>query len=277
MLRVSAFADEISPLIDEQIKVCLENGVSHIELRSVNGQNVLSLDPALCAEIKQKVKAAGMGFCAIGSPIGKVKIGEPFAPHFEKFKHAVELAIFFEAPLIRVFSFYPAVNGQNVLPHRQEVLRRLQAMADYVQDKPVVLAHENERHIYGEMANCCLDIVESVNSPKLRHCFDFANFVQAGQHPSHAWSMLKSHTSHIHVKDALCQGGQVVPAGKGDGHLASILADAYAAGYRGFLSLEPHLAHAGQFHGFTGPALFKVAVDALRTLCSEINVPLAGR
>jgi len=274
MLRVSAFADEISPVIDEQIKVCRENGVTDIELRGVNGKNVMDFDAALCDEVKKKVKAAGMGISAIGSPIGKVKIGDPFEPHFEKFKHAVDLALFFEAPFIRLFSFYPAVNGQNMLPHRDEVLRRLKAMTDYVKDKPVVLAHENERHIYGEMANGCLDIVESVNSPKLRNCFDFANYVQAGQHPEYAWPLLKSYTTHIHIKDALFKGGQVVPAGKGDGHLAPILADAYAAGYRGFLTLEPHLAHAGQFHGFTGPNLFKVAVDSLKAVCKEINVPI---
>jgi sugar phosphate isomerase/epimerase len=276
MLRISAFADEISPSIDEQIRVCRANGVSDIELRGVSKQNVMDFDQALCDEIKTKVKAAGMGISAIGSPIGKVKITEPFEPHFEKFKKAVELAVFFEAPFIRLFSFYPNVNGENILPYRDEVIRRMKAMAEYVKDKPVVLAHENERDIYGEMANGCLDIVETVNSPKLRNCFDFANYVQAGQHPRHAWKMLKSYTTHIHIKDALFNDGSVVPAGKGDGYLAPILADAYAAGYRGFLTLEPHLAHAGQFHGFTGPDLFKVAMDALRSLCKEINVPLVG-
>ena len=34
-------------------------------------------------------------------------------------------------------------------------------------------------------------------------------------------------------------------------------------GYRGFLSLEPHLASVEQLKGFSGPVLFTMAVDAL--------------
>jgi len=57
----------------------------------------------------------------IGSPIGKIKLSEPFEPHFERFKLAVELAEFFDAPFVRIFSYYEAFpNG------RAEVLRRLQ-------------------------------------------------------------------------------------------------------------------------------------------------------
>ena len=55
-----------------------------------------------------------------------------------------------------------------------------------------------------------------------------------------------------------------------------ILKDAYASGYRGFLTLEPHLRVAGHSHGETGPELFKVAADALKNLCRRNNIPLAG-
>ncbi len=88
--------------------------------------------------------------------------------------------------------------------------------------------------------------------------------------------MLKPYTVHIHVKDALTGSGKVVPAGEGDGHIAEILKDAYASGYRGFLSLEPHLAATGQFSGFSGPTLFGVAVEALRKVAKENGIPLAS-
>ena len=60
-----------------------------------------------------------------------------------------------------------------------------------------------------------------------------------------------------------------------DGKLAEILKDANASGYRGFLSLEPHLAAAGQFSGFSGPDLFKTAADALKQLCRDNGIGLA--
>src|SRR3954465_15587658 len=101
MLKLSAFADEISPDLDEQIRVCKENTVTHFELRSVNKINVLDFDPKLRDEIKSKLDKAGIGVICIGSPIGKVEINKPWSEAFARFKTAVEMAEFFNAPLIR--------------------------------------------------------------------------------------------------------------------------------------------------------------------------------
>lgn len=269
MLRLAAFADEISPDLDVQIAHCRQNGITHIELRGVAGQNVLDFDAALRQEIKRKLSDNGLGVISIGSPIGKVNLAEPFAPHFDRFKIAVELAEYFSAPFIRIFSYYEADD-------RAEVLRRLRAKVDYLGRRPIVLVHENEKAIYGETGRACLDLLQTIDSPKLRAAFDFANFVQAGEDPRDNWPLLQPYTVHLHIKDALRGSGQVVPAGQGDGHLAEILRNAYASDYRGFLSLEPHLAAGGQFAGFTGPELFQTAVVALRQLCRENKIPLAS-
>jgi sugar phosphate isomerase/epimerase len=276
MLKLSAFADEISPDLDEQIRVCQECAVTHIELRGVNNQNVLDFDKGLRAEIKSKLAAAGVGVISIASPIGKVAIDSDWQQHFDRFKHAVDLAEYFGAPYIRLFSYYPPAAGGDVLGCRGEVLRRMQATVEYVKDRPVVLLHENETKIYGEKGPECLDLMKSINSPKLRNAFDFANFIQAGDKPAENWPVLKPYTVHIHIKDALMGSGKVVPAGQGNGHIPEILTDAWASGYRGFLSLEPHLAAHEQFSGFSGPSLFKVAADALKKICREKNIPLAG-
>jgi sugar phosphate isomerase/epimerase len=275
MLKLAAFADEISPELDEQIAFCKKNGISHFELRGVYGKNVLDFDQALRQEIKTKLAAAGLGVISIGSPIGKVKIDQPWPEHFERFKIAVDAAEFFEAPMIRVFSYYPP-EGQSMLDHQDEVIGRFQIKCDYLRNSPVTLVHENEKHIYGEKGQECLHLMKAVNSPKLRSAFDFANFVQVGEKPLKNWPLLKAYTTHIHVKDALLKDGKVVPAGEGDGDLAPILRDAYASGYRGFLSLEPHLASQGQMSGFSGTQLFQIAVDALRKLCKEQGIPVVG-
>jgi sugar phosphate isomerase/epimerase len=276
MLKLSAFADEISPDLDEQIRVCRENGVTHFELRGVDHQNVLDFSPDLRAQIKAKLADSGMGVVSIASPIGKIKITDPFEPHFERFKVAVELAEYFRAPLIRIFSYYPPEPGEDFRPHRDEVLRRMMAKAEYLKDSDITLVHENEVKIYGEKGKSCLDLMKSINSPRLRSAFDFANFVQAGERPSDNWLLLKPYSVHIHIKDALLKDGKVVPAGKGDGDIEAILVDAWRSGYRGFLSLEPHLAKHEQFSGFSGPGLFKVAADALRNICRRNGIGLAG-
>src|SRR5579859_2156191 len=134
MLKLSAFADEISADLNEQIVTCKENGITHFELRGVNNKNVMDFDSTLCAEIRSKLSDNGMGVISIGSPIGKVKITDPWQPHFEKFKHAVELAGYFEAPFIRVFSYYPPEKGADMKPYRDEVMKRMAAKAEYVKD-----------------------------------------------------------------------------------------------------------------------------------------------
>lgn len=278
MLRISAFADEISPDIDEQIRVCKENSVTHFELRGVGGKNVLDFTPELKKEVKAKLDAAGMGVISIGSPIGKVAIDKPFSEHMDRFKIAVEMAEFFNSPLIRVFSYYPA-GGEGkgpIEPHRDEVIDRFRKKLEYLGNRNITLVHENEKGIYGDIGSRCLDLMKTIDHPKLRTAFDFANFVQCGDDPATNWPLLKPYTVHIHIKDAVKGSGKVVPAGQGDGSIESILKDAWASGYKGFLSLEPHLKVAGHSHGETGADLFKVAADALKAVCKKAGVPLAG-
>jgi 3-dehydroshikimate dehydratase len=275
MMKLAAFADEISPDLDEQIKFCKENHVTHFELRGVYGKNVLDFDKPLRQEIKTKLEANGLGVVGIGSPIGKVKIDEPWPAHFERFKIAVDAAHFFSAPLIRIFSYYPPEGG-DILKHRDEVMRRFAEKVQYVKNDSVTLVHENEAKIYGEKLAQCVDLMKTINSPKLRFAFDFANFVQAGDKPLDNWPSLKPYSVHIHIKDALFEGRKVVPAGQGDGQLEPILVDLQRSNYGGFLSLEPHLATHGKMSGFSGPQLFKVAADALKDLCRKNNIPLAG-
>ncbi|MBV8383288.1 MAG: hypothetical protein JOZ63_11820, partial [Planctomycetaceae bacterium] len=46
MIRISAFADEVSRDPREQLDVLEANGIRHIELRSIHGINVLDLGDA---------------------------------------------------------------------------------------------------------------------------------------------------------------------------------------------------------------------------------------
>ena len=275
-IKISAFADEISPDLDEQIRVCKQLGVTHIELRAAAGKNVMDFDAALRKAVREKLLAGGMGVISIGSPIGKVKLNEPWPAHFDRFKTAVELAEYFNAPLIRLFSYYPAKGKEFSPADRDEVLRRLKEQAEFVKDHPVTLVHENEKGIFGERGPACLDILKSVNSPKLRAAFDFANFVQAGDDNLKNWELLKPYVVHFHIKDCKRDTKKVVPAGQGDGHLQPILEDAFKSGYRGFFSLEPHLKVAGHSSGETGADLFKVATEALREVCRKGHIPLAS-
>ena len=78
--------------------------------------------------------------------------------------------------------------------------------------------------------------------------------------------------SDLEIKDALAETGEVVLAGEGDGEVRETLAALRDSAFEGYLSLEPHLAEAGRFGGFSGPAGFRRAAQALRTLLAELQV-----
>src|SRR5947209_16957934 len=98
MFRISAFADEISPDPQQQIDMLRQCGVRHVELRSVLKTNVLDLTDLQVSELKSLLDRHGITLSALGSPIGKVRIDEPFAPHLERFKRALALCQTFGTP-----------------------------------------------------------------------------------------------------------------------------------------------------------------------------------
>ena len=195
--------------------------------------------------------------------MGKIKITDPFEPHLERFARALDLADFYQAPRIRIFSFYIAP-GEDPAHHRAEVLGRMTELANRAAGRGVILMLENEKAIYGDTAARVLDILESVDSPGLSHAFDPANYLEVGQPVEEAWTMLRPRVGHFHVKDYSLKTHKNVPAGEGDGQIPRLIEDAVAHGYDGFCVLEPHLVLAEQSYGFTGPERFGDAARALK-------------
>ncbi len=279
---VSGFADEIGPEFEKQIQGLKDLDIHYMEIRGVNGRNIIDHDLDEVRTIKKQLDAEGIRVSAIGSPIGKIHITDAFEPHFERFKKTVEIAKILETSYIRLFSFF--MEAKSAQENRQEVMTRLKQMVDYVADKDVILLHENEKGIYGDTAERCLDIVQTMNSDKLRLIFDPANFIQCGVETyPHAFQLLQDHVVYMHIKDALFESGKVVPVGYGHGCVRQILQGLKEKGYKGFLSLEPHL---GEFVGFSsleqevdGPTFeessdfgkFKVAADALRKILNTLD------
>jgi sugar phosphate isomerase/epimerase len=212
----------------------------------------------------------GIRFAAIGSPIGKIKITDPFEPEIERLRRAAALARAFETKVIRIFSFY-LPEGDNPKNHKAEVMRRMKGLAEVAKAEGVNLELENEKGIYGDNADRHLEILETVNMRHMRAAFDFSNYIQVGEEPLSAWPKLRKWVVDFHVKDCRKADKKECPAGRGDGKIREILKDAFSTGWSGFLTLEPHLSAAGQFQGFTGAALFKTAADALKGILADVG------
>lgn len=274
---LAAFADEASSLFYEQLRAMKENGVHYLEMRGVNGRNVadMTADEVRCAAYM--LSCQGLEVSSIGSPIGKIRITDPFQLHLDKFKRVLEAAVITHARWIRLFSFFEVDCPEK----ENEALERLCRMAEVAKGSGVVLCHENEKGIYGWNAENCLRILNEV--PGIRGVFDPANFVQCGVDTIKAWEILADHVDYLHVKDAMADG-KVVPAGHGIGNLAAIMGDFRRRGGEIF-SLEPHLS---VFKGFTelegkeksvigefaypdSMAAFKASADAAKAILDSIG------
>ena len=237
---LSAFADEASPLLDEQIKALKEEGVSLIELRGVDGKNVSALTLEEAAAVKAKLDAAGIRLSALGSPYGKANLGDAFDEHLALFKHGLELCKVLDCKRIRMFSFYPA-EGVSPEESREEVLRRLEIMLSLAEETGVQLVHENEKGIYGDNAERNADLLK-VFGDRLGFAFDPANFVQCEVDTLAAYEQLHGRITYMHIKDAILADGAVVCAGHGDGNVAEILRRLNAEREdEVILTVEPHL------------------------------------
>jgi 3-dehydroshikimate dehydratase len=275
MAKLSAFADEVTDDFLGQVKYLEGQRVGYIEPRFINKKNIMDLTKGELKDARTIIRDHGLKVSAIGSPIGKVRLDEPFEPHLDKFRHAVDLAVLFETSYIRMFSYY-APEGKNIDDYREQVMERMAAKVELLADTDVTMVHENESRIYGHTAAHCVELVETINSPKLRLAYDPANFVWGEKITNNVevcWPVIKPYVVHVHIKDWKLGDKDVgsIP-GEGDGQIKELLAELAAMNYEGCLTMEPHLQAGGQFGGSTGPELFTKAIDAVRELAADVGL-----
>jgi len=243
--KISGFADEIAADTTTQFEVLNKLGIGYFEPRGVDGKNISELSDDEAKNLKAKMDKYGIKVSSIGSPIGKIKLTDDFEKHFELYKRTVEIAKILNVKYIRMFSFYHD-GGEWTADERSQVFAQLERMIEYAKENDIVLLHENEKDIYGDIASRCLDLMDNLYCDNFRAVFDPANFVQSGQNVKDAYDMLGKYVEYMHIKDAMKNDGTVVPAGRGDGDVEYVLGNLLKNGYNGFLSLEPHL---GSFEG----------------------------
>lgn len=281
---LSGFSDEIDKDLDVQIRELKRNNINCMEIRGVYGKGVVDHTIREIKEIKKRLDNEGISVSSVGSPIGKISITDRFESHLDLFKHTLDIADILCSKYIRMFSFY-IPDDRNPQDFRDEVLERWNKFVETAKGAGIILAHENEKGIYGDTPERCVDIIKSMNCDYVRAVFDPANFIQCDveTYPK-AYLMLKPYIEYMHIKDALPETGTVVPAGMGSGKIKEILSDINSSFDRDmYLSLEPHL---GSFAGLealeanidtgsmekSGPEKFEIAVKALRKVMKEAGV-----
>lgn len=234
---LSAFADEISPVFDEQLESLKKLGINMIELRGVDGKSFTELTDNEVDAVKEKLDNAGITLSSLGSPIGKIKVDGDMDAHKALFTRIMNIGDKLSCKRVRMFSFYPAENMDRKC-FGEKVFELISQLLEMAEERGFALCHENEKGIFGDDIDGCLKILQHFD--KIKMVFDPANFIQCGVDTLEAWEKLHKYVDYMHIKDAL-EDKRVVRAGYGIGNIEKLIKMYQAQGGE-VLTLEPHLA-----------------------------------
>jgi sugar phosphate isomerase/epimerase len=257
-IPIAAVTDEFSPTLSEALPVMNEIGMTAAELRVVDGKNILDLTDDELKRTKEALDRAGLPVISIASPLLKCVL--PTGPELDSrfqhdvfaskhtfedqprlTEHALTVAKFFGARVVRVFSYWRTVKPELCL---DAIINALSDLARVAEKENLVIGLENEHACNLGTAAEVMRVLEFIPHPNLMLVWDPANALVAGEDPfPGGYSVLpKGRIAHVHAKDCHMEGDTPVwgPLGtrsvRWKEQIAALLADQY----QGFLSLETH-------------------------------------
>ncbi len=256
--RLAAVTDEFSQDLDTALDAMREIGMSGVELRTVQGKNVLDWTDDEVDRAGEAVAARGMNAISIASPLLKCVL--PGAPAIDsRFQHdvfasrhtfedqprlagrALDVARRLGAPLIRVFSYWRTVEPERCL---DGVAAALAEMAARFAAENVILGLENEHACNIGTGAEAARILDRVAHPNLQLVWDPANAYVAGENafPDGFRALPAARIAHVHAKDCHCENHtpEWGPLGTRSVDWKGQMAALWGSGYRGYVSLETH-------------------------------------
>lgn len=233
-LTIALITDEVSPSLDEGIAFAHEEGIDTIDLRVVDGRNVLALTRDELASAARRVRAAGLSVSCICTPLlkwsppGKTsgRLGDQFGfepgdrPPSEVYAEAFAAAEILGSRNLRIFS-YLTYDGYRVDDLR-EPIDELLRLADTF-DMKLHVENEGVCNIAGfaELET----LVTAYGHPRLRALPDIANACRRSATPTAAdLARLLPFSDMLHIKDYSDAARRFVGAGEGDTPLEPLLA-----------------------------------------------------
>ena len=233
-LTICLITDEVSPSLDEGLAFACEEGIGTVDLRIIDGRNVLALSRGELTEAAQRVRAAGLSVSCICTPLlkwsppGKTAraVGDQFgfelgdrAPR-DVYEEAFAAADILGARHLRVFS-YLAYDDYRLDDLREPI------------DDLLLLAEKFDVKVHVENEGVCniaafaeLEaLVTAYRHPRLRALPDIANAYRASRLPTAAdLARLLPFTDMLHIKDYANALRRFVAVGEGDIPIETLLA-----------------------------------------------------
>lgn len=252
-MQLSVVTDEIDECLPTALDVCCELGVATVEVRSVDGRNIVEHPAESIARIAKLLTDRRIRVCAIASPFLKCEVGDSQRT-WAHFEGSIRTARQLGAPLVRAFSFWRADDPHRVFPR---LVPMLQSASSLAADAGLRLVIENEHTCNVATGVEAAAIVRACLPAGLGVIWDPAN--EARHSPRAAvgvggYVAIREHVEHVHVKD-VDAAGNWVRIGTGIVDHTSLLHALKEDGYAGFVSLETHYVLGGSREAATRESL----------------------
>lgn len=263
MMSRAAVTDEFSSDLSVALPAIARAGITQVELRLVNGRNILQLTDVELRGMMDQITAHGMTVIGIASPLFKWDI--PGGPETDqRFQQDVFGASYSEADqprlrerafavakltgarLLRVFSYWRTVDPAAC---RTRIAETLHDLAVDAARHDVLIALENEFACNVGTGAELAQTLNDVRHPHLAAIWDPANALVLGERPyPDGYALLPAaRIAHVHAKDCTVDGRTAKWGPLGGmsvdwkGQIAALKRD----GYAGAISLETHWSPGG--------------------------------
>jgi sugar phosphate isomerase/epimerase len=265
-VQLAVITDEIAPGLDRALEVCAELGIRAVELRTVDGAQIVDHPDEALRAIRDELVGRGFRVSAVASPFLKCSPDDDAAEQERVHERALVAAAIFGAPVVRAFSFWRGPDAAAVLPQLGPVLARA------AERTGATLALENEHECNVATSAEARAALDAASSPRLRLIWDPGN---AAMLAPASWSGLGGletivdRVAHVHLKD-VSPAGEWTCIGEGIVDFAAQLRYLAGAGYDGDLSFETHYRRDG-----SGELATRDCIAAFRAIAARAGVELA--
>jgi len=264
VLYFTGFADEVSGDIDVQIKATQELDWNFIEARNIEGENLTDISDKKFEEIYSKLVESGINISCFGSKVanwGKSPYKEEdYEQSIEELKRAIPRMKKLGTKMIRGMSFFIPKNEHPNNPELEKsIIKKLKVLVNMCEQEDIIYLHENCMNYFSQSYEHMERLIKSMDSPYFKVVFDTGNPVftdnRIGDPPykkQNTWEVyqiLKHKIHYIHIKDGIFikdtenyfpEVDYTFP-GEGNGQVKKVLKDLIANGYKGGISIEPHM------------------------------------
>ena len=270
---IAVITDEFTQDFERICRTAVEMGIPALELRTIWNKNIVDMNDEEIRQVEQLAQEFGLEVVSIASPVFKCTLpdGGDIDHRFEQdafhsahtyddqpriLERSLELANIFEAPIVRVFSFWRTVEPEKIT---SRIIEALQGAVEKAAAAGVKIGLENEHACNIATASESAPILDAIQHPSFGLVWDPANCYIAGEvpYPDGYGRLAANRILHVHAKDGVLPPRSDrmiwgdVGAGEVDwtGQLSAMVRD----GYAGMVSLETHWGGPGgdKFKGST--------------------------